>query len=387
MPRFLVFILSALAAASEASQDALPTLEHQRILGYLAHEHVSSAFQAEEISLIQVHAQARGARQVSGLTSLKDPDPDAGTSRAKTQGAAEVPAAGPVLSKQQSAEEKDRVLRQRLLVAAGLCSAAIFVASFFCYLFDPSENDGENTDENSLEVRRNEQLPADTLGFLVCSIVRDSEHIALKKPRMYTHMSRIVIALCIISLNYLLQVYLFSQILIYIVPEDVTHIRQNYEKYEKIMYEDHTRLSVNGEHRGLEGFFNREQFGKLDDDLKGEMCSTPWSQPWFFVPLLFIWTCSCAREIKHATDLIHLLLVRMPTVDSMEFALHSVTVTPSGPGDGQKKEAMAKKRKCANCCWADTHRQKHCSLWSVDTKDLHFSLSPLAWLPLASCIK
>lgn len=332
MPSLLAFLFLALAAAaSDASKDALPTLEHRRFSEYVAYDYESTGCHAEDISLIQLHAQKRGYDQATGFTSLKD------GVVANSEHVAAVLVGG------EPSDQKARVLRQRLLVAAGLGFAAIALASYFCYLFNPTEDDGAESENEFLEVLRNEQLPADTLGFLVCSIVRDSEHIALQKPHRGSRVGRIMIAFCTLSLNYLIQVYMFGQILTYIVPEDVSHIRQNYVQYERIMYEGHTQLSVNGEARGKEGWFNPKQFAKLDDDLKGEMCSTPWSQPWFFLPLIFIWTCSCVREMKAATDLIHILVVRMPTVHSMDQALHCTIMKDSADGIcHDKKEPPAK---------------------------------------------
>mmetsp|Transcript_16178 Transcript_16178/g.30118 ORF Transcript_16178/g.30118 Transcript_16178/m.30118 type:complete len:481 (-) Transcript_16178:75-1517(-) len=305
-------LLSLLAADCGADSHGLAPRDYGDLLECAGPGSDSAC--GSDLSLIQLHASAHSV--VKDVTY----SPRLGGQPARLASLRE--SAGLFYSTQSEGEV--RVLRQRFVVIFGITIALVLVASLSCWMFDPADYDGNPDDKNEdVEVLRNEELPTDTLGFFVCALVRDAEGIVVGRPLPYTRISRTLLSSLILILNLFLQVYLFYYILKYVVPEAVAGIRDTYQQYEVIMYENHTTLSLNGEIRGMDGYFNPAQFQKLDEELQQSVCTIPFSQPWFFIPLLFIWTMSCVREVKNATTLIYLLIVRMPTVKSMADSLLS----------------------------------------------------------------
>lgn len=329
----VLFFLSAIADEFKVPFTALPTLEHQRILECAA-QTPQNGCDVEETSFMQRHAHAHAGhrirepahnRQFENEIVIKDLDER------------------PMPADWDHDMYVQPVLGQRLLVAGLLGVILVALASLACYMFDPREEDAAegDTSQYEVEVRRHEDLPNDTLGFMILAIVRDSSDIMLGRSHVFSSSSRIVVAASLLLLNIALQVYLFSCILVYVVPAAVTDIRRAYYKYEIIMYANHTTWSVNHELRGIDGYFNPALVSNLDDELKAAVCSIPLGQPHFFFPLLFIWTMRCIEELKGVTDLTYLLIVRMPTVKSMSDALEIRKVPYHGLG-GKTKQLNVK---------------------------------------------
>mmetsp|Transcript_140617 Transcript_140617/g.255645 ORF Transcript_140617/g.255645 Transcript_140617/m.255645 type:complete len:480 (-) Transcript_140617:73-1512(-) len=309
----VLLFLSALADEFQAPLDALSTLEHRGILE-CTDQSPESTCDAEEISFMQRHAHLHAAHKIrKSIDNLRFENAvvlrDLGT-----PGGAQKETYAPVLQK-------------RLVVVGLLGIMLITVAALACYMLDPREEDGAqdeakgDSSQYEVEVRRHEDLPNDTLGFMILAIVRDSSDIMLGRTHVFSSLSRIVVAASILLLNIGLQVYLFSCILVYVVPAAVSDIRQTYEIFETVMYANQTTWSANHEIRGLDGYFNPDLLSNLDDDVKAKVCAIPLGQPHFFYPLLFIWTMRCIAELKNTTDLTYLLIVRMPTVHSMSESL------------------------------------------------------------------
>jgi len=103
----------------------------------------------------------------------------------------------------------------------------------------------------------------------------------------------------------------------------VHDIREAYDKYEEIMY-DETILNVNGKHRGVEGTFEVARFDDLSADEQSAVCRIPLSQPDFFFIILLIWTLTCCGELKKCISLYRSLIFNTGRVSSMKYALKEV---------------------------------------------------------------
>lgn len=330
MQRFLLCILqflSWLATECQADLRELKTWDYYSLLECSA-DGFENECESEDVSFIQRHATVHSNVKVLEENAVRlvgsaRPSPDLTYSH-QTGSAAKYTRLRESAGEQT--QEEIRYLRGRLVVIAAIAIVLVLVGTVAGWMWNPADYDGNPADEKEdreVEVLRNEELPTDTLGFFICALVRDAEGIVVGRPLPYTRISRTVLASLILILNLFLQVYLFYYILQYVVPAAVGEIRDTYQQYEVIMYENHTTLSLNGEIRGIDGYFNPAQFQNLGEDLKVSVCTIPFSQPWFFIPLLFIWTLSCVREVKNAIFLMYLLIIRMPTVKSMADALHS----------------------------------------------------------------
>lgn len=212
------------------------------------------------------------------------------------------------------------LLKRNITVMAILVLVVLPLAFLTCYCFDPVDTDEgdelHGSPRDSIQYRRNEALPDDTLGMMICVLVRDTQFLVLETTNRFKHLARILGTAAILGLNQTMQIYFILCICSFVVPMYVQNLRDAYEKYEVIMYDNHT-LSANGETRGIPGWFNASEFENLGEELTATICETPFSQPLFFMPLLLIWTLRCMREIKAAVDLLFLLIVKMPTIDTL----------------------------------------------------------------------
>mmetsp|Transcript_97003 Transcript_97003/g.182412 ORF Transcript_97003/g.182412 Transcript_97003/m.182412 type:complete len:571 (-) Transcript_97003:14-1726(-) len=208
-------------------------------------------------------------------------------------------------------------LHKKLLVFGLVVLMTTLLGLAMCNRLDPNDEDDlqDLTPRDEVELRGNLSLPEDTLGFVICVWFRDTEAIVCGTSNKLMRITRIFLASAILGLNFAMQVYLTVCICTYVVPPYVSQIRDAYEEYEVHMYQNYTRPSpINGELRGIEGYFQWREFKNLNPDVKATICSSPFSQLWFFMPLLFIWTCRCAREIKNACEIWMVLVARMPNV-------------------------------------------------------------------------
>lgn len=182
--------------------------------------------------------------------------------------------------------------------------------------------------KEEIEERHEEQLDENTYTMIVASLVRDSNRMSSGTVDVGLRSSRIIVSLTLALLTSLLQIAILICIKTYVTPMTVNNIRDVYDKYEIIMYgnsSNHTTLTVNGKHRGIDRYFVPERFGTLSDDVKSQVCQIPFSQVFFLEIVLFIWAISCVAQFKQCTESFLSLVVVTPTVESMHKALKADT--------------------------------------------------------------
>jgi len=155
-------------------------------------------------------------------------------------------------------------------------------------------------------------------------------------------MGALISSQCLVMLNICLQVFLLCQIKRFVTAKAVHDIRHVYDRFEYVMYggniTGHTTVTVNGNHRGVEGFFpvteegQRELFAQMPPLEQANACRIPLSQPLYLMAILLIWTVTCFGELRKAFDSFYHLIWRMPIVDSMREGLES--------GQGDTRELM-----------------------------------------------
>lgn len=163
---------------------------------------------------------------------------------------------------------------------------------------------------------QNWHLMEDAYSLCICRVILDTAQSSDDCSTVLTA-CRLLYALLLVVINVALQVFLIEHIVSLVVPFRIDPIRNSYEAFERHMYAGHTTLSANGEERGVHGYFDPARFDTLDEDVKGMVCSIPFSQPRFFIGIVFIWTLTCVGEMKQCVDHFYSLIVMMPTVLSM----------------------------------------------------------------------
>jgi hypothetical protein len=172
------------------------------------------------------------------------------------------------------------------------------------------------------------QLDADTFGMSVCSLTRDSYFMSIEGFSM-ARLLRIVSSLFIAWTTIWIQVFLLLKVKEFVSAKAVHDIREAYDKYELTIYGgvQHTTLTVNGKHRGIDKFFPplaeaRKRLATLSDDEQDAICHIPLSQPSFFAVILLVWTILCMAELRKAYNL-QSAIVNLKTVPTMAEALQS----------------------------------------------------------------
>eukprot|EP00927_Polykrikos_kofoidii_P052290 TRINITY_DN46086_c0_g1_i1.p1 TRINITY_DN46086_c0_g1~~TRINITY_DN46086_c0_g1_i1.p1 ORF type:complete len:424 (+),score=44.96 TRINITY_DN46086_c0_g1_i1:19-1290(+) len=201
-----------------------------------------------------------------------------------------------------------------LAIILGFCYSTKFRGSAACR-------------EDTLE-KETVELPRDTYGFVVASLIRDLSKIKEGTNAKALRTWRMVSSISIGLANVCFQLFLMYQIKTFVTAKWVHDIRVDYDQYELHMYGDepgHTTLTVNGNHRGVEEYFQPEKFEGLSEGLKGRICNVPLSQPIFFLMVLMIWTLTCISELRISISLARNLIFRMPTVDCTTKSLSAAT--------------------------------------------------------------
>jgi len=122
-----------------------------------------------------------------------------------------------------------------------------------------------------------------------------------------------------------IQLYLLREIKHVVDAKAVHDIREAYDAFEEIMYDDHV-LTPNGKHRGLGPIKDASTF--YDDDLldqgtRASICAIPLSQPMFVFVVLLIWTLTCMKQFRKALEIFNAVIVGLPTYPDMKAALQT----------------------------------------------------------------
>jgi len=174
----------------------------------------------------------------------------------------------------------------------------------------------EQVDEYDTEIM---SFPEDMYSLGIASFVRDLHMVARRQSTVGVRITRITSHICVVLLCMAMQIGILVMLGRWVVPQQLGTIRDAYDTYEFHMYggiENHTTLTVNGRHRGIDGYFQPELFESLDAASKQAVCNIPFSQLLFLFIVLFIWTLTCFSQIKACFELFVCLIISTPTVNS-----------------------------------------------------------------------
>jgi len=201
----------------------------------------------------------------------------------------------------------------------------VAVVGLFIYLRQAAARDQpDNADQSDSEVRFPCSFDEDVYMMSIGLISRDLYQLAKGATNRHLPSFRIGYAILLTAVTLFMQMALLWCTKAYVTPQQVAAIRDSYDAYEQHMYggENNTRVSYTGNHRGLPEYFQPELFESLDDDVKGDVCQIPFSQLKFLIFILMIWTTTCAAQLSRCVLYMWNLLVCLPTISSMEYAVH-----------------------------------------------------------------
>merc|ERR1719162_347153 len=194
--------------------------------------------------------------------------------------------------------------RSMMKAGLGIC-ASLFCASFLCLAWAGSKKQFDwnlSTDDSELEPRSSSPLDEDTYGLAVSLLLRDTAVLETGQGHPMLRQLRFALVFLLVFLNKGLQVFLVFQVLELVTPKIVRSSRRNYDLFEYHMYggdegnssdPTHFKVLADGTRRGYPGFFRPELFATLDEVVKADTCAVPFSQPAFFMVVLFVWTLTC----------------------------------------------------------------------------------------------
>jgi len=196
------------------------------------------------------------------------------------------------------------------------------------YEYEEDDNEGDDVKDVDRFPLPPVALDEDTFGMTVCSLVRDSYFIS-KHGLTANRCTRLAATLFLVSLTIIIQVFLLQKVKQFVCARSVHDIRVDYDEFEKHMYtKEHCTLTVNGKHRGIDGFFPSPmsaavaRLNEMPFDDVDKICRIPLSQPYFFGMVLLIWTLTCISELRKCFHM-ELVIVMLPTVDSMSKSMRA----------------------------------------------------------------
>jgi len=164
-----------------------------------------------------------------------------------------------------------------------------------------------------------EPLTADLYGCSITSIIRDVRKVVLGEGRSGLRFAKVGITVGVLWLTIAMQIFLMVEFRRMVTKSSVHKIREMYSEYELWMYDRNTETTSNGFHRGIPGHFQIERFSDVPDNIDKEfICSIPFSQPYFFICILMVWTFTVVIDLREIFFYAELLLVRTDTVASVQ---------------------------------------------------------------------
>lgn len=179
----------------------------------------------------------------------------------------------------------------------------------------------QHESEEEEHVRIHDHLGEDTYSLAIALLVRDLHSFALGEKRPGLKLTRITYALGLIVLTIGLQIGIVICTKQFVTPNQVADIRDAYDKFEEVMYMNHTYLNANGKQRGITRFFNASMFESLSDEDKQAACQIPFSQLKFLEVILLVWSITCMANLKNCIETFLSLIVQSVTLDSMKDSL------------------------------------------------------------------
>mmetsp|Transcript_72347 Transcript_72347/g.200665 ORF Transcript_72347/g.200665 Transcript_72347/m.200665 type:complete len:473 (-) Transcript_72347:92-1510(-) len=217
---------------------------------------------------------------------------------------------------------QDPQFRTTVLVVLGILVVCLLATVFVSYNSHFTKEPEEHNEY--VEKRKNRNMDEDVYGMAIASLVRDNWMLSNKKGSFRLRSIRISLSLSLVAMSFVIQLYVMWEIKKFCSAKWVHDIREDYNEYELHMYgseADHTWITANGKHRGFPRFFQPSNFLTLDSDLKERVCNIPFSQPSFFLAVLYIWTLTCVSEIRKCASLFISLVVKMATLPDMTSAM------------------------------------------------------------------
>jgi len=163
------------------------------------------------------------------------------------------------------------------------------------------DNDRDEDGEDD-HVHYSPQAPEEGIfGMAFASVILDTRKLMLPSStsdHKVRHLSRLILSILILFFTIGLQLLITLETKFIVTPDAVANIREAYSEYENHMYSGHTELTVNGNHRGIVGFYNVSNFHELSKDAQGTICNFPLSQPKFLGAILLLWTLTCFRYLR-----------------------------------------------------------------------------------------
>lgn len=188
------------------------------------------------------------------------------------------------------------------------------------------DDDGDETGDEELEEIEFHELDGDLFGFAVAALIRDYPVFEGKKLDRKLRLARLFMSQALVLFNIGLQVYVLICIKLYVTAKAVHDIRHVYSRYEMVMYgceahPDHCTKTVNGFYRGIGGpkspNFVHANFESVEEDDQSLVCRVAFSQPYFYMVILAIWSLTCLGDIKRTLELFTQLVWKLDTTPHM----------------------------------------------------------------------
>jgi len=180
-------------------------------------------------------------------------------------------------------------------------------------------NDPESSDY--VERRIHDELEEDTFCLATALLVRDIRSLSRGEGLAGLKYMRILYALGVVLLTYFIQISVLWCTKTFVTPLQVEDIRDTYDVYETVMYDNHIYYNVNGKARGIPGYFNASNFELLDDDMQSSVCNIPFSELLFIFLILGVWSVTCIAAIRKSVESFFTSMFFLPTLDSMRDCL------------------------------------------------------------------
>lgn len=172
-----------------------------------------------------------------------------------------------------------------------------------------SEDDAELSDEednypeeHDKEISFEPEPPEEGIyGMAVAAVVIDSRKIFHPEStpfERFRHGTRFCLAMFLVFFTLGMQIYITLMTKFIVTPEDVKDVRKAYGKFEVIMYDNHTTLTKFGHNRGIDGFYNIENFAKMSEDESKDLCALGLTQPVFLLAILLLWTITSLKYMR-----------------------------------------------------------------------------------------
>eukprot|EP00811_Abedinium_folium_P036260 NODE_8986_length_1454_cov_8.574228.p1 GENE.NODE_8986_length_1454_cov_8.574228~~NODE_8986_length_1454_cov_8.574228.p1 ORF type:complete len:383 (-),score=96.54 NODE_8986_length_1454_cov_8.574228:213-1361(-) len=167
-------------------------------------------------------------------------------------------------------------------------------------------------------------LDEDLYGFAFKALVHDLDIISSGRGKKCLRLTQLNFAVLLLFVNIIIQATLLYYTKTFVTAKAVHSIRSVYDRFEFVMYGSdniNMELTQNGKRRGIEQYFNEEHFDTLNEEEKASACCIPFSEPYFLMLVLFVWTLSCCTELKRTKELFVELICELPLVHYVEHQL------------------------------------------------------------------